>query len=100
MQSELLVPLDTDGAASPRSRQLAQAHAGLSERVKVRQSSPDRDRGRRSRRRCPEPAQTSSSSSTTRWTGISLWTPWRSRLTWPEGCVVVADNALCFDGGR
>ena len=96
MQSGMLVSLDTEAHCVKWSRQLVE-HAGLLERVKVVQSSPGETAAEALVREIPSPR-------------IQLLFVDHAKDRYladlvalepycAEGCVVVADNVLCFDGG-
>ena len=96
MQSGTLVSLDTEARCVAWSRQLVE-HAGLSERVKVLQSSPDETASEALRREISSPRIQLlfiDHAKDRYLADLVVLEPYLA-----AGCVVVADNVLCFDGG-
>ena len=96
MQSGTLVSLDTEARCCAWSRQLVE-HAGLSERVKVMQSSPDETAAAALAREIPSPRIQLLFIDHAKDRYLADLVALEPYLA--EGCVVVADNVLCFDGG-
>jgi len=94
-----LMSLDTEAPCVAWSRQLVE-HAGFADRVKVMQSSPDETAADALRREAPAVHRR----------GIQLLFVDHAKDRYladlislepflAKGCVVIADNVLCFDGG-
>ena len=96
MQSGTLVSLDTEAHCVKWSRQLVE-HAGLAERVKVMQSSPDETAAEALAREIPSPRIQLLFVDHAKDRYLADLVALEPYLA--AGCVVVADNVLCFDGG-
>ena len=96
MQSGTLVSLDTEAHCVKWSRQLVE-HAGLSEKVKVLQSSPDETAAEALAREVPSPRIQLLFIDHAKDRYLADLVALEPYLA--AGCVVVADNVLCFDGG-
>ena len=96
MQSGTLVSLDTEARCCAWSRQLIE-HTGLAERVKVMQSSPDETAAEALVREVPSPRIQLLFIDHAKDRYLADLVALEPDLA--TGCVVVADNVLCFDGG-